>query len=137
MAENAVMYSAVYGDVDDALADLDAIEQLHQDEMIGKYDAAVLDKADGEPHVVKRMDRPFIRVIPEWLGAGTLPRHDLREAADALDSSEAALIVVGDPTIEKGVEKAITRANKKVEHDLDVAADELADSLAEAEAPGE
>jgi hypothetical protein len=104
---------AVYGDVDDALADLDAIEQLHKDEMIGKFDAAVLDKTDGEPHIVKRMDRPFVRVIPEWLGAGTLPRHDLRDAAEALDASEAALIVVGDPTIEKGVEKAVTRANQE------------------------
>jgi hypothetical protein len=85
MTDNAVMYSAIYGDVDDALADLDAIEQLHKDEMIGKFDAAVLDKADGEPHIVKRMDRPFVRVIPEWLAAGTLPRHDLRDAAEALD----------------------------------------------------
>jgi hypothetical protein len=132
MADNAVMYSAVYGDVDDAQADLDAIEQLHKDEMIGKFDAAILDKEDGKPHIVKRMDRPFIRVIPEWLGAGTLPRQDLREAAEALDPSEAALIVVGDPTIEKGVEKAVTRTNKKVKRDLDVAADELADSLTEA-----
>ena len=36
-----------------ALADLDDIEQLHKDEMIGQYDAAVIDKKDGKPHVVK------------------------------------------------------------------------------------
>jgi hypothetical protein len=39
--------------------------------MIGQYDAAVIDKEGGKPHVVKRTDR--IRVIPEWFGGGTLP----------------------------------------------------------------
>jgi len=52
--------------VDAALADLDAIELAHMEEMIGQYNAAVIDKRDGKPHVVKRMDRPHIRVIPEW-----------------------------------------------------------------------
>ena len=63
-----VVYAAAYESVQAALADLDAIEQLHKDEMIGQYDAAVIDKEDGKPHVVKRMDRPHIRVIPEWFG---------------------------------------------------------------------
>ena len=53
--------------------DLDAIEQARKDEVIGQYDAAVIDKEDGKPHVAKRMDRPHIRVIPEWFGGGTLP----------------------------------------------------------------
>jgi hypothetical protein len=51
--------------------DLDGIERLHKDEMIGPYDAAVIDKQNAKPHVVKRMDRPHIRVIPEWFGGGT------------------------------------------------------------------
>jgi hypothetical protein len=38
-----------YGSVDAALADLDAVEQLHREEMIGKYDAAVIDQEDGKP----------------------------------------------------------------------------------------
>src|SRR5271169_4754317 len=45
------------------------------DEMIGQYDAAVIDKENAKPHVVKRMDRPHVRVIPEWFGGGTLPRQ--------------------------------------------------------------
>ena len=75
MAENKplVVYAAAYETVEAALADLDDIEQLHKDEMIGQYDAAVIDKENGKPHVVKRMDRPHIRVIPEWFGDGTLP----------------------------------------------------------------
>jgi hypothetical protein len=84
-----------------ALADLDAVEQLHKDEMIGQYDAAVVGKEDGKPHVVKRMDRPHIRVIPEWFGGGALPRKELHEAAEQLTAGQAGLIAVGEPTIER------------------------------------
>ena len=44
-------YIAVYRTVDDAPADLDTVEQLHKDNMIGKYDAALIDNADGMRHV--------------------------------------------------------------------------------------
>jgi len=50
--ESAVLYTAVYDDIDAALADLAASEQLHKAEMIGTYDAAVVDKKDDEPHIV-------------------------------------------------------------------------------------
>jgi hypothetical protein len=59
-----VVYAAAYGTAEAALADLDAVEQVHKDEMIGQYDAAVIDKQDGKPHVVRRMDRPRIRCHP-------------------------------------------------------------------------
>ena len=39
-----VVYAAAYESVEAALADLDAIEQAHKDELIGQYDAAVIDK---------------------------------------------------------------------------------------------
>ena len=41
--------AAAYETADAALADLDAIEQLHKDQMIGQFDAAVIDKQDGRP----------------------------------------------------------------------------------------
>ena len=82
--ENAVLYAAVYTDVEGALSDLGVFQQLHKDEMLGKYDAAVIDKEEGKPHIVKRADSPAIRVIPEWLGAGTLRRKELHDAAQAL-----------------------------------------------------
>src|SRR5262249_56629064 len=93
MADNEPMtvYAAAYETVDDALADLDVIEQLHKDEMIGKFDAAVIDKEDHQPRIVKRMDRPHIRVIPEWFGGGTLPRKELKEAAEHLTADQAGL----------------------------------------------
>jgi uncharacterized membrane protein len=129
MADNMVVYTAVYDDVDGALADLDALEHLHEDKMIGKYDAAVVDKEDGKPHIVKRMDRPRVRMIPEMVGAGTLPRKDLKEAAQELTSSEAGLIVVGEPTLDKGFDEAVTRASKVAKHSFDATTDELASEL--------
>jgi hypothetical protein len=131
MAENA-LYTAVYGDVNDALDDLRAIEQLHEDEMIGKFDAAVIDKEDGKPHIVKRVDRPWYRVIPEEFGGGALPRKELKDAASELTSDLAGLIVVGEPTVEKGFDKAITHSAKIVKRSLDATNDELASELQEA-----
>ena len=127
-----VVYAAAYGTVEAALADLDAVEQLHKDEMIGQYDAAVIDEADGRPHVVKRMDRPHIRVIPEWFGGGTLPRKELHEAADELTAGQAGLIAVGEPTIEKGLDQALTKADKVVKRMVEATTDELTSELQEA-----
>ena len=115
-----------------ALADLDAIEQLHKDQMIGQYDAAVVDKEDGKPHVVKRMDRPHIRVIPEWFGGGTLPRKELHEAAEQLTSSQAGLIAVGEPTIEEALDKALTKAARVVKRTVEATTDEITSELQEA-----
>jgi hypothetical protein len=127
-----VLYAASYDSVSAALADLDAIEQLHKDEAIGSYDAAVIDQENGKPHIVKRMDRPHVRVIPEWFGGGTLPRKDLHEAAQELTASQAGLIAVGEPTIEKAVDQALTGAVKVVKHTMDATADEITSELQEA-----
>jgi hypothetical protein len=127
-----VLYAAAYKTADAALADLDAIEQLHKDEMIGHYDAAVIDQEDGKPHVVKRMDRPHIRVIPEWFGGGTLPRKELHEAAEALTADQAGLIAVGEPTIEQALDKALTNAGKVVKRTVEATTDEITSELQEA-----
>jgi hypothetical protein len=130
--DNMVMYTAVYNDVNDALADLDSLDQLHEDEVIGKFDAAVIDRENGKPHIVKRLDRPRIRVIPETFGGGTLPRKDLMDAANELGSGEAGLIVAGEPTLAKGFDRAVTKADKVVKRSLDASTDEIAAELQEA-----
>ena len=127
-----LVYAAAYETVAAALADLDAIEQLHKDEMIGQYDAAVIDKENGKPHVVKRMDRPHIRVIPEWFGGGTLPRKELKEAAAELTAGQAGLIAIGEPTIEKALDQALTKADKVVKRAVDASTNEVASELQEA-----
>jgi len=127
-----VVYAAAYESVDAALADLDAVEQLHKDEAIGQYDAAVIDKENGKPHVAKRMDRPYVRVIPEWFGGGTLPRKELHEAAEQLTADQAGLIVVGEPTIEQAIDKTLTKAAKVAKRTVEATTDEIASELQEA-----
>jgi hypothetical protein len=130
--DQLVLYTAAYETLAAALAALDSIEQLHKDEMIGKYDAAVIDKENGKPHIAKRMDRPRVRVIPEWFGGGTLPRKELHEAAEELTANQAGLIAVGEPTIEQGVDKALTGAAKVVKRTVDATTDEITSELQEA-----
>jgi hypothetical protein len=130
--QNVILYAAVYSSVADALSDLDGIEQLHKSDVIGSFDAAVIDKQDGKPHIVKRKDRPVIRVIPEAFGGGELPRKELKQAAEALTSDEAGLIVVGNPTIEKAIDEAISRSSEVVKRTLDATTDEIASELKEA-----
>ena len=130
--DQLVLYTAAYESVAAALAALDAFEQLHKDDMIGSYDAAVIDKENGKPHIAKRMDRPRVRVVPEWFGGGTLPRQELHEAAGELTASQAGLIAVGEPTIEEGVGKALTGAAKVVKRTVDATTDEITSELQEA-----
>ena len=127
-----IVYAAAYETVDAALADLDAIEQAHKVKLIGQYDAAVIDKEDGKPHVVKRMDRPHIRVIPEWFGGGTLPRKELHEAAEELTANQAGLIAVGEPTIEEALDTALSKAAKVVKRTVEATTDEITSELQEA-----
>jgi uncharacterized membrane protein len=127
-----VVYAASYETVEDALTDLDSIEQLHREEMIGQYDAAVIDKENGKPHVAKRMDRPGVRVIPEWFGGGTLPRKELHEVAEQLTATQAGLVAVVEPTLEKALDEALTRAGKVVKRTLDATTDEITSELQEA-----
>jgi hypothetical protein len=129
MADNAMLYEAVYASKDAALADLEVFDQMHDAKLIGKYDAAVIDKEDGKPHIVKRVDRPRIDVIPELVGGGTLKRSELKQAAEELTPGQAALVVVGEPTIEKAFEDAVKQANKTAKQEFAQSADDLADAL--------
>ena len=131
-ADNSVLYTAVYTDLEDAKFDLEALQQLHKDQMIGKFDAAIIDKEDGKPHIVKRVDHPYYRVIPEWFGSGVLPRKELQEAGEALDAGQAALVAIGEPTIADGVDRAIIRSAKIFKHDMNIATDELAKEMTDA-----
>jgi hypothetical protein len=130
--KQTVVYAATYDSVSAAEADLDTIDQLHKDQAIGSFDAAVIDQQDGKPHIVKRMDRPGVRVIPEWFGGGSLPRKELREAAQQLTGSQAGLLAVGEPTIEKALDNALTNADKVVKRTVDATTDEIISELSEA-----
>src|SRR5215468_9343943 len=116
--EAMIVYAAAYETVEAALADMNNIESMHDDELIGRFDAAVIDKANYQhkPRIVHRVDSSYFRVIPELFGGGTLPRKELYEAAEHLTADQAGLIVVGEPTIEPGMDKALTKAANVIKH---------------------
>src|SRR5260370_37381710 len=124
-----LVYAATYDTTPAAMADLDAIDQLHKDKVIGSLDAAVIDRENGIPHIHKRMDRPRMRVIPEAFGGGTLPRKELKDAASDLSANHAGLIAVGEPTIEKALDNALTKADKVVKRSVDATSDEISSEL--------
>jgi hypothetical protein len=130
--EYVVVYAVSYPTVAAAQAVLDTIEHLHRDEVVGKYDAAVIDKQNGKPHVVKRMDRPHVRVIPEWFGGGALPRKELDEAAEELLADQAGLVVVGEATIEPALDKVLTGTAKVVKREMRATIDQITNELQEA-----
>jgi hypothetical protein len=49
-----------------------------------------------------------------------MSRTDVKEFGEAIDSGEAALVIVGETTIEDAIEKAALRAQKKVAKELQV-----------------
>ena len=65
----------VYENVDDALADYEAIKELHvQADLMDAYDAAVIERrADGKVKIVKKHETPTR--VGGVLGAGVLREH--------------------------------------------------------------
>jgi uncharacterized membrane protein len=52
-----------------------------------------------------------------WKG---MSRADVKEFGEAIDAGEAALVIVGETTIESAVEKAELKAQKKVSKELQI-----------------
>src|SRR5215217_3288600 len=157
------LYAGEYDSVDDAKADLEVLKELHREDLVGTYDAAVLTKnEEGKVEIVDKTEKPTqhggwaglavgaaIGVIfpPSILvsglvgaGAGALIGHlrggmsnsDLKEVGEMLDDSEAALIVVGEETIERAVEEATKRAKKQMKKEVRAEAKEIEKAIDEA-----
>ncbi len=126
--EYVVVYAAAYPTAAAALAVLDTIEHLPTQEVAGNYDAAVVDKENGKPHVVKRMDHPRSRIIPEWFGRGALTRKELDDAAEELVADEAGLIVIGRATIEPALDKVFT-GTTVVKREIEATVEQITNEL--------
>jgi uncharacterized membrane protein len=143
------LYAGEYDSVEDAKADLEAIKELHREDVVGTYDAAVLTKnEEGKVEIVEKTEKPTQHggwaglavgaavglIFPPSIlvsglvgaGAGALIGHlrggmsdsDLKEVGEMLDESEAALIVIGEATIERAVEEATKRAKKEMKKEV-------------------
>ena len=167
MADRPVfIYAATYAALDDAEADYAGLLELHEAELVGTYDVAVINKdADGKVHVEKH-EKPTqhgawtgigvgavvgLLFPPSILGAAAvggltggvighlargMNRGDMKELGDLLDEGQAALIVVGESRVQEQLDKALTRAQKSMEKEVDADSKELERELKEAEKEG-
>jgi uncharacterized membrane protein len=63
---------------------------------------------------------------------GGMSRSDVKEVGEMLDDSEAALIVVGEATLERAVEDATNRAKKELKKEIRADAREMERAVDEA-----
>jgi uncharacterized membrane protein len=148
------LYAGEYENVDDAKADLEVLKELHREHVVGTYDAAVVTKDDeGKVKIVDKIEKPTQHggwagmavgaamglifppsiLVGGLLGAGALIGHlrsgmsnsDLKEVGEMLEESEAALIVVGEATIERAVDDATRRAKKELKKEVRADAKEM------------
>ena len=157
MSDNPVfLYVGEYDSVEDAKADLEELKELHREDVVGTYDAAVITKnEEGKVKIVDKIEKPTQHggwaglavgaalglifppgvLVTGLLGAGAgalighleggMSRSDLKEIGDSLDRSEAALIVVGEATIERAVEEATRRAKREMKKEVRADAREM------------
>lgn len=157
------IYAATYGDRADAVADYDALLELHAANLVGTYDVALIFKdADGKVHVHKH-EKPTqhgawggiavgavvgILFPPSIIataavggvvgGVGAhlrkgMSRGDTKELGELLETGEAALIVIGESRLEEQLDKLLTRAEKSIEKEIDADNEEFKKELEQAE----
>jgi uncharacterized membrane protein len=149
-ADGVFVYIGTYASEVDARADYDVVKDLHALGAVGTYDAAVVTKDDkGKIHVNKDETTTrhgawggagvgaLVGILfpPSIIGTAVvgaaiggvsghlwkgMSRADVKEFGDAIDAGEAALVIVGETTIESYVEKAELKAQKKVSKELQV-----------------
>jgi len=149
-ADGVFIYIGTYASEVDARADYDVVKDLHALGAVGTYDAAVVTKDDkGKVHVNKDETTTrhgawggagvgaLVGILfpPSIIGSAVvgaaiggvsghlwkgMSRADVKEFGDAIDAGEAALVIVGESTVESYVEKAELKAQKKVSKELEV-----------------
>ena len=144
------VFIASYSNVNDALMDYTAVQQLYHDGVIDTYDGAVVEKdADGNVHVSKH-EKPTQKgawtgiavgavvgvlfppaIIPMAAAGGLaggvighvwhgMSRSDMKDLGEELDAGTAALVVVGKSSLADKIAKATAKAQKTTEKQLNV-----------------
>lgn len=154
-ADGVFLFFGTYATEADAQADYDVIKELHADKAVGTYDAAVITKDDkGKVHVNKDESAtrhwgwggagigavvglvfpPSIiasALVGGAIGAVSghiskgLSRSDVKELGELIDDGQAALLIVGESTIEAAIDKAELKAEKRVAKQLGVSAKDI------------
>ena len=149
------IYIGTYPNEAAARDDYAVVKDLHTAGAVGTYDAAVVTKDNtGKVHVNKDematrhgawggaavgavvgiLFPPSI-IVGAAVGAAVggvgghlwrgMSRADVKEFGDIIDAGQAALIVVGESTIQAAIEKAQLKAEKQVAKELDVSSKDV------------
>ena len=160
--DGVFIFVGTYLNEDLARWDYDAIKALHDRNAIGTYDAAVVTKdADGQVHVNKdematrhgawggAAAGALVGILfpPSIIGTALvgaavggvgghlwrgMSRSDVKELGDIIDDGQAALLVVGESTLQAALEKAGLKAEKRVAKQLDVSKKDVDKAVEEA-----
>src|SRR5271154_1994840 len=154
-ADGVFIYIGTYPSEQAARADYDVVKGLHALGAVGTYDAAVIRKDEsGKVHVNKDematrhggwggaaagavvgiLFPPSIiatAVVGAAIGGVSghlwrgMSRADVKELGDVIDDGQAALIIIGESTLESALEKAELKADKRVAKELNVKAKDV------------
>ena len=160
--ESIFIFIGTYPDEAQARDDYQVVKDLHSAGAVGTYDAAVVTKAvNGKVHVNKdematrhgawggAAAGAVVGILfpPSILGtalAGAaiggvgghlwrgMSRSDVKEFGDIIDSGQAALVIVGESTIQSAIQKAQLKADKQVAKELRVSAKDVDKAVREA-----
>jgi uncharacterized membrane protein len=156
------IFIGTYPNEDAARADYGIVKDLHAAGAVGTYDAAVVTKdIAGNVHVNKDetatrhgawggaaagavvglLFPPSILVTAAvgatvgaigghlWRG---MSRADVKEFGDIIDDGQAALVIVGESTVEQAVHKAQLKAEKRIAKQLNVSVKDVDNAVREA-----
>jgi uncharacterized membrane protein len=156
------IFIGTYPSEDAARADYAIVKDLHALGAVGTYDAAVVTKDHaGKVHVNKDematrhgawggaavgavvgiLFPPSI-LASAAVGAAVggigghlwrgMSRSDVKEFGDIIDEGQAALVIVGESTVEQAVRKAGLKAEKRIAKQLDVSVSDVDNAVREA-----
>ncbi len=148
-ADGVFIYVGTYPSEMSARDDYEIVKDLHAAGAVGTYDASVVTKDDsGKVHVNKDETStrhgawggaavgavvgilfPPSLIGSAIVGAGIggvgghlwkgMSRSDVKEFGELIDAGEAALVIVGESTIEAALDKADLKAEKHIAKELD------------------
>jgi len=161
-ADGVFIFIGTYPSEAVARSDYDVVKDLHSAGAVGTYDAAVVTKDEnGKVHVNKDEMAtrhgawggaavgavvgilfPPSLIVGAAVGAGVgatgghlwrgMSRADVKELGEVIDDGEAALLVVGESTVQEALEKAGLKAEKQVAKELDVSPKDVDKAIQEA-----
>jgi uncharacterized membrane protein len=161
-ADGVFIYIGTYPSEQAARLDYESVKDLHALGAVGTYDAAVIHKdGSGKVHVNKdematrhggwggAAAGAVVGILfPPSIIATTLiggavggvsghlwrgmSRADVKELGDSIDANEAALLIVGETTIEEAVARAELRAQKSISKQLAASAKDVDKAIQDA-----